>query len=412
MVPDVIHSSCSQVIDRHWAEAKYMRGIKVRGILFLICVECGRCARFSRRFLADGMAIGLAASATLALNPASELWVRPVLAQESQNVFITIAPLTYAAPDSKTQLSIQVGPQDAVPQNSFIRVRGLPPFVGLSDGYVLTAGSWSVPLLAAQRLAILVPAGTQGRSEIAIDVVKVDGGVLAQAKTVLVIAAASEHGQHRHVETTAIALPDDRDPSPLAAIQKGFDAFLAKSLQPKGEKGGAASPLTIDEKAEMFRRFLTWPQNPLQVEVNVRLTSTGGAGELIGTLTVANTEIMVAGRKEAALLLKPNVRGLRPGLYAFHVHENANCGAALKDGEPVPGLAAGSHLWLSGTGQQSGTTFTSHLGNLPNLEADADGTATKPVVAARLTLADVAKRSLMIYAEVGTTIRHGWLAVG
>ena len=107
---------------------------------------------------------------------------------------------------------------------------------------------------------------------------------------------------------------------------------------------------------------------------------------------------MVAGRKEAALLLKPNLKGLRPGLYAFHVHENANCGAALKDGELVPGMAAGSHLWLSGTGQLSGTTFTSHLGNLPNLEADADGTATKPVVAARLTLADVANRSLMIHA--------------
>jgi superoxide dismutase, Cu-Zn family len=122
-------------------------------------------------------------------------------------------------------------------------------------------------------------------------------------------------------------------------------------------------------------------------------------GEVIGTLTVKNTEIIVAGRKEAALFLKPNLRGLRPGLYAFHVHENPNCGSALQGGEPVAGLAAGSHLWLSGTGELSGTTFTSHLGNLPNLEVDADETATRVVIAARLTLADVANRSIIIHAS-------------
>jgi superoxide dismutase, Cu-Zn family len=368
----------------------------VRDLHLLDFLGFGRSVPFACRLRAVGMAIGLAATATLAPDFASAPLVRPVSAQESPRVFITVAPLTHAAPASKTQLSIQVGPQGVVPQNSFIRVRGLPPFVGLSDGYTLSAGSWAVPLPAARQLAVIVPAGTQGRSEIAIDVVKVDGSVLAQTKTVLVITSASEHTKHQHVETAAIALPED--PSPLAAIQKGFDAFLAKSAPPKGEKRRAASALTIEQKAEMFRQFLTWPQNPLKVDVNVRTTSTGGAGELIGTLTVGNTEIMVAGRKEAALLLKPNLKGLRPGLYAFHVHENANCGAAAKDGELVPGMAAGSHLWLSGTGQLSGTTFTSHLGNLPHLEADADGTATKPVVAARLTLADVANRSLMIHA--------------
>ena len=98
------------------------------------------------------------------------------------------------------------------------------------------------------------------------------------------------------------------------------------------------------------------------------------------------------------MFIKPNLKGLRPGSYAFHVHENANCELAIKDGEHVPGLGAGQHLWLSGTGHMTGTVFTSHLGNLPYLEAEADGTATKPVVAARLTLADVANRSLMIHA--------------
>jgi Cu/Zn superoxide dismutase len=38
------------------------------------------------------------------------------------------------------------------------------------------------------------------------------------------------------------------------------------------------------------------------------------------------------------------------------------------------------------------------LGDLPKLQVDSDGTATKTVVAARLTLADVADRSFMIHA--------------
>jgi Cu/Zn superoxide dismutase len=144
---------------------------------------------------------------------------------------------------------------------------------------------------------------------------------------------------------------------------------------------------------------LTWAQNPLLVDVNVRLTSLKGTGDLIGTITVGNTEIVVAGRKEAALFIRPNLKGLRPGSYAFQVHEHANCDSALKDGEHVPGLGAGLPLWLSGTDLQAGAVLASYLGKLPHLEVDAAGTATKPVVAARLTLADVANRSLMINAS-------------
>lgn len=320
-------------------------------------------------------------------------------AQQPQRVSITVAPVIHAAPDDTTQLPVQIGPQGVVLRNSFIRVRGLPPSVALSDGYAVTAGSWSVPLLAAGNLAISVPADAEGSSELAIDVVNIDGSVLAQAKTMLVIVPGStENSQHRNIESASIVTPDI-DPSPLAAIQKGFNAFLANTAKPRNERGDATNVLTPDQKAETFRQFLTWAQNPLQVDVNVRLTAMKGVGELIGTLTVGNTEIIVAGRKEAALFIKPNLKGLRPGSYAFDIHENANCESALKDGEHVPGLGAGQHLWLSGAGYLAGSVFTSHLGSLPHLEVGADGTATKPVVAPRLTLADVANRSLIIHAS-------------
>lgn len=201
-------------------------------------------------------------------------------------------------------------------------------------------------------------------------------------------ASAQQAPHHGKVPSVA-TIPRPPEPSAVEALRKRFDELLAI----------ARRPLDAKQKTRMFEEFLTWPHNPFEVELAVRLTSASGVGHVIGTLAIKNTEIMVAGRKEAALYVKPNLWGLSPGLYAFHVHENPNCGPAVKDGKPVPGLAAGNHLWLSGTGEMGGTVFTSHLGDLPDLEVEADGTARKPVVAARLSLADVASRSFMIHAS-------------
>ncbi|MEN8197795.1 MAG: superoxide dismutase family protein, partial [Pseudomonadota bacterium] len=118
---------------------------------------------------------------------------------------------------------------------------------------------------------------------------------------------------------------------------------------------------------------------------------------------VRNTEIMAGGRKEAALMIKPNLKGLNPGRYAFHVHENPECGSAQKDGQAVAGMAAGGHLWLAGTGSLKGQVFGSHLGDLPDMVADADGTATQEVVVARLSLADVVNRAVMLHASEDDT---------
>jgi Cu-Zn family superoxide dismutase len=199
-----------------------------------------------------------------------------------------------------------------------------------------------------------------------------------------------------------------------AQYPQGSGKPLAPSLLPQGrsalkELRGDFEKMTdtwpqwkrpgSKQEDELFEDFLAWPRNPRSVELTVRLTFPGGVGPAIGSLTVKNGEIMVAGRKEVGLLIQPDVRGLPQGRYAFHVHEKADCASALKDGQHVPGLAAGDHLWASGTGDLEGTTFTSHLGDLPDLEVGADGNAKTLIVAARLTLADVAGRSLMIHAS-------------
>ena len=63
-----------------------------------------------------------------------------------------------AEPATQAPLAIRVGPPDAVPKGSFIRIRGLPPTMALSDGHSIAPGSWAVPIAALPNLKITLPA--------------------------------------------------------------------------------------------------------------------------------------------------------------------------------------------------------------------------------------------------------------
>ncbi|MHB8810975.1 MAG: superoxide dismutase [Cu-Zn] SodC [Desulfobulbaceae bacterium] len=115
-----------------------------------------------------------------------------------------------------------------------------------------------------------------------------------------------------------------------------------------------------------------------------------GVGKSIGTITISE------GPK--GLVFTPKLTDLAPGLHGFHVHQNPDCAAAMKDGKLVPALAAGGHYDPAGTGKHEGHEGQGHLGDLPALSVEADGTATTAVTAPRLKMADVQGRSIMIHA--------------
>jgi superoxide dismutase, Cu-Zn family len=140
-------------------------------------------------------------------------------------------------------------------------------------------------------------------------------------------------------------------------------------------------------------------KEPQDVIVPFHLTSTDGVGRKIGFIHARNTRMSVGTREEIALVLSPNLEGLSPGPHAFHVHSNPNCGPGEENGKVVPGLAAGPHLFLKGTGHDSGVTYLSHLGNLPNLLVASDGTAKQEIAVPRLTLDDIRGRSIVIHAS-------------
>ncbi len=113
-----------------------------------------------------------------------------VQAQLDQKPRINIGKVVLVEPASETAMPIQIGPIDAIPRNSFVRIRGVPPAAVLSEGHSIAPGSWAVPLSVLPNLRISIPVGVSGKADITIALVQIDGTVLAEARASLVVAAA------------------------------------------------------------------------------------------------------------------------------------------------------------------------------------------------------------------------------
>jgi Cu-Zn family superoxide dismutase len=122
----------------------------------------------------------------------------------------------------------------------------------------------------------------------------------------------------------------------------------------------------------------------------MNLATTVGVGKTVGTIMAAQTPYGV--------LLTPELSGLAPGLHGFHLHQNPDCAPKEEDGKLVAALAAGGHYDPAKTGRHEGPYGNGHLGDLPAIFVNQDGTATYPVLAPRLKISDLKGRSLMIHA--------------
>lgn len=123
--------------------------------------------------------------------------------------------------------------------------------------------------------------------------------------------------------------------------------------------------------------------------VQVSFTDAAGIGAPVGTLKLEDTRY--------GLLITPTLKDLPPGDHGFHIHANPDCGPGTKNGKVVPGLAAGGHYDPLNTDKHLGPYEWGHLGDLPKLHVDLDGTATVPVFAPRLRVSWVQQRSVMVH---------------
>jgi Cu-Zn family superoxide dismutase len=125
------------------------------------------------------------------------------------------------------------------------------------------------------------------------------------------------------------------------------------------------------------------------ITVKMSKATQNGAGDAIGTVTISDTD------KGATFKLA--LHGLPPGTHGFHVHENGNCGPTIYSGILIPAGAAGGHFDPDHTGKHLGPNGEGHLGDLPVMEVETDGTTSQTLTAPRIKdIDDLKGRALVI----------------
>ncbi|WP_171263591.1 superoxide dismutase family protein [Acinetobacter sp. ANC 5054] len=123
--------------------------------------------------------------------------------------------------------------------------------------------------------------------------------------------------------------------------------------------------------------------------VTVNAVSAQGVGPSIGQIQLIDSP--------AGLVINTNLSQLPPGPHGFHIHEKGSCSPAEKDGKAGAALAAGGHFNPKAA-PNHGTPLTGHMGDLPILQVQTDGTAKVNLIAPRLKLADVQGLAIMVHA--------------
>lgn len=125
--------------------------------------------------------------------------------------------------------------------------------------------------------------------------------------------------------------------------------------------------------------------NAAEIEINA--VNADGVGESLGTVEILESDY--------GLVFTPKLTGLMPGIHGFHVHENPDCGMTDKGAA----MKAGGHFDPKKTGQHGYPwSDEGHLGDLPALYVDQQGSASQPVLAPKIKHVDEIKgRALMIH---------------
>jgi hypothetical protein len=174
---------------------------------------------------------------------------QPVCAQSGVRPTIRVAPAVSAEATSQVAFAIAVGPAEAVPPLSFIRLRGLPPMAALSDAYWIAPGVWAVALASLPSLKIIVPAGVSGRSQIVITLVALDGTVLAEAKSVLAVAPPREQQIQRRAPAPPSAATMLRAGTPMAPPDRERAQRVMKKGDQELEDGNVSAARLLYENA-------------------------------------------------------------------------------------------------------------------------------------------------------------------
>jgi len=220
-------------------------------------------------------------------------WARAPLisvqAQADQKPRINIGKVVLVEPASETPMPIQIGPIDAIPRNSFVRIRGLPSAAVLSDGHSIAPGAWAIPLAVLPNLRISLPVGITGKSEVSIALVQIDGTVLAEAKSSLIIAAAAmiapeQQPAPRQRSVASVGTP----PAPLEASPPPAPQATLPAASPPSSQ--SAEPTEEQRRAAAFLdRGRTQVERGNISAARLFFRRAADAGLALGALALAGT---------------------------------------------------------------------------------------------------------------------------
>lgn len=218
----------------------------------------------------------------------------PAKSQPPERVSINVAALITAEPATQVPFPIRVGPASSIPRNSFVRMRGLPRMASLSEGHTIAPGAWAVPLDALPALKIVLPATAAGKADIQVTLVAVDGSVLVEAKTTLVIQASPPGGTQPRPGASAMILAPGAAPAPV-------------------ERAGPAGPIAPPAlSAEDRERVLKLLKDGDQQMAQGNIAAARVVYELAADAGFAQAAMALAGTYDAAELARLGVRGIQP----------------------------------------------------------------------------------------------------
>src|SRR6266851_4264719 len=127
-----------------------------------------------------------------------------------------------------------------------------------------------------------------------------------------------------------------------------------------------------------------------ELRADMHKATATGPGEAIGTVTIADGA--------SGAVVKTALTGLPAGPHGFHIHENGSCQPTTANGQPVPAGGAGGHFDPQKSGKHEGPDGNGHQGDLPVLQAAADGTASQTLTAPHLKdAASLRGKAVMIH---------------
>lgn len=130
------------------------------------------------------------------------------------------------------------------------------------------------------------------------------------------------------------------------------------------------------------------------ITVPMQIVTVKDNGKSVGKITITETKF--------GLLFTPQLQGLVPGIHGFHIHEYPNCDALQKEGKLIPAGKAGGHFDPDKTAKHRGPYNSSgHLGDLPGLVVNANGSADYAILAPRLKLISQIKNRVLMIHEGG-----------